>query len=182
MRNVTMGSLLLLVSIAAFSFTALAQEQSGAEIQKYAPYNIALLPNGPGVGPGTEVVIPFMNTENKLTFFPLSQVQQASKEKRLLGRLVSYGELIALIGDLQIEINRLNKENEKLWTAVTKSSPQQTVVVQAAPANTQQPQQNNDALMRIMLIRQLFPAAQPPQTINLNVRDCTRFPALCVGR
>ena len=153
----------------------MAQQQAGAEMQKYAPYNIALLPNAPGA----EVVIPFMTTENKLSFVALSRVQQASKENRLLGRLVSYGELIALIGELQIEVNRLGQENEKLWAVVTKSLPPQTIVVQTQPA-TIQPLQQNTALMKYMLIRQLFPSLTPLPTINVNFRDCTKYPALCV--
>lgn len=153
------GLAMLLISTAAFSQQASTEQQAPSEIQNYAPYSIALLPTAPG----GEVVLPFLTTENKVAFFPVSQVQQASKEKRLLGRPISYGEVIALIGELQIEVNRLKEENEKLWAAVGKSSPPQTVVVQTplTPAQTQRP--NNDALTKYLLLRQLFPSAQPYQ-------------------
>ena len=170
MRYFTGLAALLLISIPARS------QQAPNEIQQYAPYNIALLPNSPLA----EVVLPFITTDSKLAFFPASQVQQASKENRILGRLVSYGEVIALIGELQIEVNRLSQENERLWAVVTKTVPPQTIVVQTQPATVQPVQQNNDALMKYMLIRQLFPSPTPSRTINLNLRDCTRYPALCV--
>ena len=88
--------------------------ESSIEIQNYAPYNIALLPDKTGA----EIVLPFMTVENRLAFFTLSQVQQASKDKKLLGRLISYGELISLIGDLQVQVNQLKQENDKLWAVV----------------------------------------------------------------
>jgi hypothetical protein len=125
------------------------------EIQNYAPYSIALLPDKPG-----EVVLPFITTENKLAFFTLSEVQRASNDKKVLGRLISYGELIALIGDLQIQVNQLKQENEKLWAAVGKPSAPQTVVVQPA---SQAPQSTtSDALSKYLLLRQLFPSPTVP--------------------
>jgi hypothetical protein len=147
------GLLILLISTAAFS------QQAPNEVQNYAPYSIALVP----AVPGGEVVLPFLTTDNKLAFFPVSQVQQASKEKKLLGRPISYGELIALIGELQIEVNRLKQENEKLWAVVGKSSTPQTIVVRTPPAPAQTTRPNNDVVMKYLLLRQLFPSAQPNQ-------------------
>lgn len=150
------------------------------EIQNYAPYSIALIP----AAPGGEVVLPFLTTDNKLAFFLVSQVQQASKENRLLGRPISYGELIALIGELQIEVNRLKQENEKLWTVAGKSSPPQTVVVQTPPAPTPAQQPSNDRLMKYLLLRQLFPSApsypyyplpQPVAPRSNNVNCTTQY-------
>jgi hypothetical protein len=153
------GFLVLLISTAAFSRRAPTQQQAPNEVQNYAPYSIALVP----AAPGGEVVLPFLTTDNKLAFFPVSQVQQASKERRLLGRPISYGELIALIGELQIEVNRLKQENDKLWAVVGKSSTPQTVVVQTPPAPTQATRPNNDAVTKALLLRQLFPSTQPYQ-------------------
>jgi len=134
-----------------------ASAQPAVEIQNYAPYNIALLPHQAGA----EIVLPFITSENKLAFFTVSEVQQASKDKKLLGRLTSYGELIGLIGELQIQVNQLKQENEKLWAIVGKGSTPQTVVVQqpSSPA----PSSGNDALSKYLLLRQLFPASQPYQ-------------------
>jgi hypothetical protein len=151
MRYLT-GLAILLISTAVFSQQAPTQQQVPNEVQNYAPYNIALLPTAPG----GEIVLPFMTTDNKLAFFPLSEVQQASKEKRLLGRLISYGELIALIGELQIEVNHLKQENEKLWAVVGKSS---TPVVQP----TETPRRKDDDLMKYLLLRQLLRPQQPYQ-------------------
>jgi hypothetical protein len=132
--------------------------QPSVEIQNYAPYNIALLPDKAGA----EVVLPFITSENKLGFYTLSEVQRASKDQKLLGRLISYGELIALIGDLQIQVNQLKQENEKLWAVVGKGSAPQTVVVQQ-PSSSPAPSSSNDALSKYLLLRQLFPASPPYQ-------------------
>jgi len=178
-----LGLAMLLILTAAFSQQPPTQQQAPSEVQNYAPYSIALLP----VAPGGEVVLPFLTTDNKLAFFPVSQVQQASKEKRLLGRPISYGELIALIGELQIQVNQLKQENEKLWTVVGKSSTPQTVVVQTPPAPAQTARPNNDALVKYLLLRQLFPSPQPRQRIDVRVSDCTPRPgffpsaAACMG-
>ena len=153
------GLAILLLSTAAFTQQASTVQQTSNDVQNYAPYSIALVPTAAG----GEVVLPFLTTDNKVEFFPLSQVQQASKEKRLLGRPISYGEVVALIGQLQIEVTRLKEENEKLWAAVGKPSVPQTVVVQTPPTPTQSQRPNNDALTKYLLLRQLFPSAQPYQ-------------------
>ena len=147
------------------------------EIQNYAPYSIALMPDRPGA----EVVLPFLTTENKIAFLRVSHVVQASNENKLLGRPISYGEVIALIGELQIEVNRLKQENEKLWAVVAKSSPPQTIVVQTPPAPAPAQQPSNDRLMKYLLLRQLFPSPQPyalqplPQPVapRSNSLNCT---------
>ncbi len=156
-------------------------QQAPSEVQTYAPYTIALLP----AAPGGEVVLPFITTENKLAFFSVSQVQQASKEHRLLGRPVSYGELLSLLGGLQIEVDRLKQENDKLWAVVTKSSGPQTAVLQPPPAPSQVPTEAELRQRAEMQKRQLilmYLLGQQPQRVNMNVnvRDCTRYPALCV--
>jgi hypothetical protein len=103
-----------------------------------------------------------MTSENKLVFFKVSQVQQASKDKLVLGRLISYGELISLIGELQIQVNQLKQENDKLWAVVGKSpAPAQTVVVQQPQVPATSPR--NDALAKYLLLKQLFPAQQAYQ-------------------
>jgi len=150
---------IILISTAGFSQQTSTQQQVSNEVQNYAPYSIALVP----AVPGGEVVLPFLTTENKVEFFPLTQIQQASKEKRLLGRPISYGEVVALIGQLQIEVNRLKEENDKLWAAVGKPAAPQTVVVQTPATTTQSQHPNSDALAKYLLLRQLFPSAQPYQ-------------------
>jgi hypothetical protein len=157
-----------------------AKQQPQSEIQKYAVYNIALfLPNPQG----GDVVLPFMSQENKLVFYPLSRALEARDKIGALGRPISYVELISLIGTLQIEVDRLKQENDKLWVVVGKSAAPSTVVLQTPPAQQSPPQQSarqdDDALAKYMLLRQLFPSTQQPQTIRLQVSDCTKYPALC---
>ena len=162
--------------------------QTRTEIQSYAPYSIALLPTAPG----GEVVLPFVTTDNKVVFFRVAEVQKASQEKRLLGRPISYGELIALIGELQIKVNQLKEENEKLWAVVGKPSLPQTIVVQtpsapeqataeARAAAAQADAQRRDQQRRQALL--MFLMGQQPQRVNMNVNvtDCTKSPALCVN-
>lgn len=159
------------------------QQAPSSEVQTYAPYTIALLP----AAPGGEVVLPFITTENKLAFFPVSQVQQASKEHRLLGRPISYGELLSLLGGLQVEVDRLKQENDKLWAVVTKSSGPQTVVVQPPPTPPQvqgpteaELRQRAEQQKRQLILMYLLGQQPQRMNMNVNVRDCTRYPALCV--
>ena len=155
-------------------------QQASTDIQSYAPYHIALLPNKPG----SEIVLPFMTGDNSLVFFTLSQVQQASKDKVVLGRLISYGELIALIGELQTQANQLKQENDKLWAVVGKGTyPPQTAVVQQTPAptaNAPETPTRSDNLTKYLLLRQLFPAQQPyqlpmPSRPNNGINCVTRY-------
>lgn len=148
-------------------------QQGTTDTQNYAPYYVALLLHS-----GGEAVFPFLTPDNKVTFFPLSVVQQASKDKRLLGRPISYGDLLVVIGDLQIQVNQLKGENEKLWAAIGKSSPQ-TVVVQPAPAAIDPTKAEIEA-RKTLLMRYFLQRSMPTPTLNMNVSDCTRYPALCV--
>lgn len=162
------------------------QVAPSSEIQKYAPYNVALFLPSPQ---GGDVVLPYMTKDNKLGFVPLFEMLQAMKDNKAdrFGRPIAYGELIATIGELQIEVNRLKQENDKLWAVVTKSSGPQTVVVQPPPAPPQ-PQGPTEAELRQRAEQQkrqmilMYLLGQQPQrlNINVNVRDCTRYPALCV--
>jgi len=161
-----------------FALTAFAHSQQSEtpaqanQIANYAPYSVALVPGKQG----GEVVLPFLTTENKLAFFTLSEVRQASNDNKVLGRLISYGELIALIGDLQVQVNQLKQENEKLWAAVGKPSPAQTIVVQ--PSSPPSATTNADVLSKYLLLRQLFPSSQrypvpansPRKTLNCTTR------------
>lgn len=158
-------------AILLFCACALAQDSKPdpKTIENYAPYSIALLPDGPN----QQIIIPFMDSENHIVFYPLPEVVKASQEKRVLGKMVTYGQLIALIGDLQIQLTQAKQENEKLWAVVSKNSPPAQVTVVQPVSNPR-----SDAMTRYILLRQLFPA--PPQTVNVNVTNCTAYPALCV--
>jgi hypothetical protein len=192
MRNFFTCSVILLVASIAFSQQG-SPPQTGtptSDVQNYASYGIALFPPTSNA----EVILPFLTTENKIAFFPLSTVQQAVKEKRLLGRPISYGEVVSLIGQFQIENDRLKQENDKLWAIVGKSSTAQNAgvqgpspAVQAAAADAQRAalaqadaqrlqEQRRAAILRFLM-------GQQTQRINMNVNvtDCTKLPALCVN-
>ncbi len=182
-------AVLLAASIAFSQQAPKAQSEAPTgDVQNYASYGIALFPPAPN----SEVVLPFLTAENKIVFFPLSTVQQAVKENRVLGRPISYGEVVSLIGQFQIENDKLKQENERLWAVVGKSSPQ-TVIVQSpsaaeqAAADAQRAalahaeaqrlqEQRREAILRFLM-------GQQTQRVNMNVNvtDCTRFPALCVN-
>jgi hypothetical protein len=140
---------------------------------KYAPRPILLLSGDNGA----EAVMPMVFTVNgqqHLEFVPSSQIKD-SMEKG--GQPIRLGDVLAALVDATKTINQLQAENEKLWKVAMKDAPQQpptppTVIVQ-------QPPQAPSPLEKYMLLRSMLPQTQ---NLNVTVRDCTRFPALCVGR
>jgi hypothetical protein len=165
--------LLFLSNLAAFA--------QSPEAMKYAPRTIMLV----STEKGTEGIVPMLSSDgqHRLEFVPTSQIKDSIEKG---GQPIRLGDLLSVltgasetINKLQAEDARLQAENDKLWKVAMKDAPQpqapQTFVVQQSP---QQPSQ----LERYMLLRSLLPS--PPQTQNLNVTvsNCTRLPALCVGR
>ena len=91
-----------------------------------------------------------------------------------------YGELLQLVRQLAEDNQRLKTENDHLWKIAEKPSAPTSVTVQQASAPP--PQADPDAerrQMRMMLLRSLL--APKSSTVNVNVTDCTRYPALCVN-
>lgn len=140
---------------------------------KYAPRPILLLSGDNGV----EAVMPMVFTVNgqqHLEFVPSSRIKD-SMEKG--GQPIRLGDVLAALVDATKTITQLQAENEKLWKVAMKDAPQQspappTVIVQQQP-------QGPSPLEKYMLLRSMLPQTQ---NLNVTVRDCTRLPALCVGR
>lgn len=118
-----------------------------------------------------------MVIERQVRFVPVSSVKQAIDSGAVP---VSLGDLQQLMGQLVAENQRLAQENEHLWKiAENKSSPAvpPTVVVQTP--TSQAPDLNaQKRAMQMMLLRQML-APRQSNTLNLNVRDCSKYPALC---
>jgi hypothetical protein len=79
---------------------------------------------------------------------------------------------------LSTEFDKLRKEHEDLIAQYDKTLEQAKWDIQAANARLAQSRRINSNLA----ILGLMPNYNPPQTINLNVSDCTKLPALCAGK
>lgn len=175
-----MKALVLSLCVVCSAFPAFAQS---AEAMKYAPRPVALVSNDQ-----TEGVMLIMFTVNglpHLEFIPASKIAQAVKDG---GQPVRYGDVLSVLGQaaqtiqqLQAENAELKAENQKLWKVALKNNPQQ--LAPPAPVVIQQPVPPPPSrLERYMLLRGLLPQTQPTQNIHVTVSNCTRYPALCVGR
>jgi regulator of replication initiation timing len=119
--------------------------------------------------------------DQQLAFVPISSIKQAIEPGN---RPIHFGEVVALIGRFVEENNRLKTENERLWKIAEKGPGASIVVVQtpqpAAPVAL--PASDQDEMRRasrMMLLQRLL-APQGSQSLNVYVKDCSRFPALCV--
>jgi len=153
----------LLTSICLLSQTT---DQPGSE---YAAYTILLVPpQGVGYMVGVD-------KQQKLAFVPIPSIRKAIDEEGVLP--VRYGDLLQLVRQMSEENQRLKAENDHLWkVAENRSAPATVVVQQQTP-----PQPDPNAARRqaqLMLLRSLL---APRSTVNVNVTDCSRTPALCVG-
>jgi len=157
---------------------------------KYSPRAVVLIDATPGV----ESVMPMVFIENgqsRIEYIPASKIKESIENG---GKPIRLGDILALLGQQNQKIDQLQAENAKLWQAVTNGTPRtQTVFVQQAPpapppapsqaeiAEREQEEANarrQQALQTWLTLQN----ANRTQTINLNYRNCTRFPALCVGR
>lgn len=160
----------LLLSVSLFAQTP---DQPGVQ---YSAYTILLVNHGGGEG-----MMVGVDKQKQIVFVPISQISKAVSEQGVSP--VSYGELLQLLHQLGEENQRLKAENDHLWKVAEghpgATAPATTVVVQQqAP-----PRSDPDAerrQMRMMLLQSLL--APKSSTVNLNVRDCARFPALCVNQ
>jgi hypothetical protein len=145
-------------------------EQPGAD---YSSYSVLLVP-----AQGTGMLMA-VDKQQKIVFVPIPAITKAVNEDGISP--VRYGEVLQLVRQLADENQRLKIENDHLWkVAENRSGPPTPVIIQQAAAP---PQENPEAArqqMRTMLLRNLL--APRSSTVNVNVTDCTRYPALCVGR
>jgi hypothetical protein len=162
------------VLAACLLFSALAIAQS-PEAMQYAQHQILLV----NPGSGTEAVLPMVlivDGVQQLQFVPVSRTKEFLDHG---AKPIVLADVLGALNRDAERINELQAENDKLWKIAGKEAPPAltpTVVVQQAP-----PQDNR--LERYMLLRSLLaPPIPQRQTLNVNVTDCTRLPALCVGR
>lgn len=150
------------------------QAVQSPEIQ-YGHYAVMLA----SANPSEVGVMPVVNKEQQIEFVPVSSVAKAINAG---ASPIHYAELIQFIRQLTEENQRLKTENEKLWAIAGKAAPAAPVVVVQQP-QTPAPTPDNEAAerqrMRMMLLRSML--APGSSTVNVNVRNCTAYPALCVN-
>lgn len=168
-----------------------------ADALKYAPRAILLLSGQHGI----EAVMPMeftVNGQQHLEFIPSSQIKDAMMVRH--GKPIFLGDILSALGEATQTINKLQAdnaalkaENEKLWKVAMKNNPSQpppTVVVQQPPSPPQPSPAQVEAAAREARRQQMIQAwmmlqnRNQPQNYNMHVTvsNCTRYPALCVGR
>lgn len=150
--------------------SAQSVEQPGIQ---YATYNLLLVPQH---GDGMMVAI---DKQQKIIFVPIPAIAKAVDQDGVSP--VRYGDLLQLVRQLGEENQRLKAENDHLWkVAEHHSDTSPTVIVEQSAPPAPDPNEERRE-MRMMLLRSLLNPPQRSSTVNVNVTDCTRFPALCVG-
>jgi hypothetical protein len=166
-----------LLAVLLLSLPVLAQTATQPGVE-YSAYTILLVSHQKG----TEGVMVAIDKQGKIVFVPISTITKAVNEDGVSP--VNYGELLQLVKQLGEDNVRLKAENDHLWKvaeghAPPAAAPPTTVIVQQqAPPPPDPDAERRQA--RAMLIRSLL--APRSSTLNVNVSDCTRYPALCAGR
>lgn len=142
--------------------------------------------------------------QNALELVDVSKIKEALSAGYVPVRTAEFAEMIE---SLKTENIHLTEENKHLLEEQSKASsptiasfypshpvvvlaPQTQQVVSPAPSQAdieaqRQAQAAADKANRRQQLIQAWMTMQQtnqPKTLNLNVRDCTRFPALCAGR
>jgi hypothetical protein len=166
------------ILVACLSSISVGQSSVQPGLQ-FSDYNLLLVSHQKGI----EGVMVGIDRQRQIVFVPISSTGKAVNEDGVLP--VRYGDLLQLLRQLGDENSRLKAENDHLWK-VAEGHPgataPTTVVVQQQPA-PQAPQPDPEAerrQARLMLLQSLL--APRSATVNVNVRDCTHYPALCAGR
>lgn len=176
-----MKSLVVLALLLSTAF-ACAQALPDQPGYQYSAYTVLLVSHESGEG-----YMMGIDKDQKIVFIPIPSIAKSVNNEGVSP--VSYGEVLLLLKQLGDENQRLKAENDHLWKvaeghAPAAEAPATTVIVEQAPPAPQPPQPSDRdiarAQLRQILLRNLF--AQPQRsTIDVNVRDCTRYPAACVG-
>lgn len=201
MRYVGVAALTLLLSPLAFSQTsdstfsripppsnsapsAPQAQSASAQAQQppsYANYSIML------VSPTSGAVVLMHNPKGEIEYVDVNNTKQAFAAGYVPARV---SEIAELIGTLKEEIDRLTAENTRVRTELVKiqSISQADSIPSQAPTETQEEAQAEAAkaarrqqLLQTWMMLQNMNRPQT-QNFNVNVTDCTRFPALCAGR
>jgi hypothetical protein len=163
-----MRYLLVVTLLMSGSLSAQSAEQPGIQ---YANYTLLLVPQQ---GEGMLIAI---DKQQKIIFVPIQSISKAVKEDGVSP--VRYGDVLQLVRQLGEENQRLKAENDHLWkVAENHPATSTSVIVQQTPAPAPDPDAERRQA-RMMLLRSLLSPQR--STVNVNVTDCTRFPALCVN-
>lgn len=133
------------------------------------------------VNPAGGAVVLMHNPQNALEYVDVSKTKEAFASGYVPARAA---EIADLISALKEEISRLSAENARLQSAQAK---QQVIVVPTTKAPSQAEIEARERAAKRQQIINAWLALQnmnrqQNQNINVNVRDCTRLPALCAGR
>ncbi|HZW05373.1 MAG TPA: hypothetical protein VFF58_00565 [Candidatus Nitrosotalea sp.] len=163
------------IAVLLFSLSLFAQSPDQPGVQ-YSAYTILLVSHQQG----TEGVVVAIDKRQQIVFVPISSIGKEVTAGEVSP--VSYGELLQLVRQLGEEVQRLKTENDHLWK-VAEGHPGATaaatvIVQQQAPPRPDPDAERRQA--RMMLLQSLL--APRSSTVNVNVRDCSRYPALCVGQ
>lgn len=118
-----------------------------------------------------------IDKQQKIIFVPISSIAKAVDQEGVSP--VRYGDLLQLVRELGEDNQRLKAENDHLWKVTENRPVPPSVIVQQAPPPAPDPDAERRQ-MRMMLLRSLLTPRS--STVNVNVTDCNRFPALCAGR
>lgn len=177
-----MKALILSICLILSALPALAQSP---EAMKYAPRAILLLSGQSGVE-GVMPMVFTVNGQSHIEWIAGSNIKESMDKG---GQPIRLGDVLSALNDatqmiakLQAQNAALQTENDKLWKVAMKDSPD----IQPPTVVVQQPQQpipqQPSRLEQYMLLRSLLPSPTQTQNLNVRVTDCTRYPALCVGK
>jgi hypothetical protein len=137
----------------------------------------------PVVGGGAVALM--HNPKNELEFVDVNKTKDAFAAGYVPVRAVELGEFIAALKE---ENARLTAENARLQgqpanqvaTAPVPAPPSQAEIAaqQSAQMEAQRAARRQQLIQSWMMLQNM----NRPQTYNLNVTDCARYPALCAGR
>lgn len=180
-----MKALLLPTFLVCCSSFAFAQTQSPAastpQPANYANYSIMLVNPVPGSG----AVVLMHTPNNGLEFVPVNNTKEALSAGYVAVRAAELGEFISA----------LKEENTRLAAENTRLQSQSPIKASSEPAASLPPQADLEAQRRAQAAAEKAARRQQmiqtwlmlqnvnrPQNLNVNVTDCNRSPALCVGR
>ncbi len=151
-----------------FMSAALAAQTATQPGVEYSSYTLLLVPPQ---GPGMLVAV---DRQQKIVFIPIPSIAKSVNEDGVSP--VRYGELLQLLRQLGEENQRLKAENDHLWKVAENHGASTPVIVQ----QTARPDPDAERRqVRMMLLRSLLTPRS--STVNVNMTDCSRTPALCVN-
>lgn len=122
-------------------------------------------------------MMPLVDRQGKLVYVPISTVAETINAG---ASPVYFADIVTLIRQLSEENARLKTENERLWKlADNRPGAVAPIIVQQTPVSQYDPNVERQQ-MRMMLLRSFLTPRS--STVNVNVSDCSRYPANCVNR